>query len=66
MEEKKHFYFPDIFIPHENRIIEVKSTWTFNKKNDITMAKAKSCKEKGYCFELWVYDGKGGKQIITV
>ena len=64
MEEKKHFYFPDIYIPHENKIIEVKSTWTFKKKNDITMAKAKSCKEKGYCFELWVYDGKGGKQII--
>lgn len=66
MEEKKHFYFPDIYIPHENKIIEVKSTWTFNKKNDITMAKAKSCKDKGYCFELWVYDGKGGKQIISV
>jgi hypothetical protein len=66
IEEKKHFYFPDIYIPHENKIIEVKSTWTFNKKNDITMAKAKSCKEKGYCFELWIYDGKGGKQIITV
>ena len=64
MEEKKHFYFPDIYIPHENKIIEVKSTWTFNKKNDITMAKAKSCKEKGYCFELWIYDGKGGKQVI--
>jgi len=64
MEEKKHFYFPDIYIPHENKLIEVKSTWTFNKKNDITMAKAKSCKEKGYCFELWVYDGKGGKQVI--
>ena len=64
MEEKKHFYFPDIYIPHENKIIEVKSTWTLNKKNDITMAKAKSCKEKGYCFELWVYDGKGGKEVI--
>lgn len=66
INEKKHFYFPDIYIPHENKIIEVKSTWTFNKKNDITMAKANSCKEKGYCFELWIYDGKGGKHIITV
>jgi len=64
MEEKKHFYFPDIYIPHANKLIEVKSTWTFNKKNDITMAKAKSCKEKGYCFELWVYNGKGEKQVI--
>jgi len=66
MGENKHFYFPDIYIPDENKIIEVKSTWTFNKKKDITMMKANSCKEKGYCFELWIYDGKGGKQIITV
>ena len=61
---KKHFYFPDIWIPHENKLIEVKSTWTMKKKSEITMAKANSCRDKGYCFEIWVYDGKGGKNII--
>jgi len=62
--DKKHYYFPDIWIPHENKLIEVKSTWTMKKKSEITMAKANSCKDKGYCFEIWVYDGKGGKNII--
>ena len=28
MDNIKHRYYPDIFIPCENRIIEVKSTYT--------------------------------------
>ena len=64
INDKKHFYFPDIWIPHENRLIEVKSTWTMKMKPQIIMAKANSCRDKGYCFEIWVYDGKGGKLVI--
>jgi hypothetical protein len=64
INDKKHFYFPDIWIPHENKLIEVKSTWTIKMKPETIMAKANSCKDKGYCFEIWVYDGKGGKEII--
>lgn len=62
--EKHRVYFPDIFIPHENRIIEVKSTWTYAQKQDAIYQKANSCTKKGYLFEIWMYDGKKNKTII--
>lgn len=64
VEEKQKYYFPDIFIPHENKIIEVKSTWTYNCKEDNIKAKAEATKNQGYKYEIWIYDGKGGKEII--
>jgi hypothetical protein len=59
VEGKKRFYFPDIFLPHENKIIEVKSTWTYKCKADNVNQKAEACSEKGYVFEFWVYNAKG-------
>jgi hypothetical protein len=55
-EENKHYYFPDIFIPHLNKIIEVKSTWTYSLEVDKIKAKEKATKEKGYDYEYWVCD----------
>jgi hypothetical protein len=49
----------DIFIPKQNRIIEVKSTWTFQKPD--VLLKQKAGKELGYKYEIWVYDKKGNK-----
>ena len=66
IENKKKYYFPDIYIPHENKIIEIKSTWTYEKKKDITIAKSNSCKDKGYNFELWIYNQKKEKEIIKI
>jgi hypothetical protein len=31
---KKHRHYVDIFIPSQNKCIEVKSTWTAEKKKD--------------------------------
>jgi len=56
---KKRVYFPDIFIPHENKIIEVKSTWTFKCKADNIELKKKACLDGGYSYELWCYNAKG-------
>jgi hypothetical protein len=56
---KKRYYFPDIFLPHENKIIEVKSTWTYKCKADNVKQKADACRAKGYAFEFWVYNAKG-------
>jgi hypothetical protein len=56
---KKRYHFPDIFIPHENKIVEVKSTWTYKCKADNVLAKKNACEEQGYVYEIWVYDGKG-------
>ena len=63
-QEKNRVYFPDIFIPHENRIIEVKSTWTYTQKQDCIHEKANACVNAGYVFEIWMYDGKKNKTII--
>jgi hypothetical protein len=36
---KKHRHFVDIFIPSQNKCIEVKSTWTFKKQKEIVLLK---------------------------
>jgi hypothetical protein len=56
---KKHRHYVDIFIPSQNRCIEVKSTWTAIKKKDNIFLKQKAGKELGYQYEIWIYDGKG-------
>jgi hypothetical protein len=56
-EERDHH--PDIFIPSQNKFIEVKSTWTFQKPD--VLLKQHAAKELGYKYEIWVYDKKGNK-----
>ena len=56
---KKHRHYVDIFIPSQNRCIEVKSTWTAEKKKDCIFLKQNAAKELGYNYEICVYDGKG-------
>jgi hypothetical protein len=63
-EDKNSMYFPDIFIPIEKKIIEVKSDWTFMMQFEKNLAKAKQCKKEGYLFEFWIYDKKFNKKII--
>jgi len=63
---KIHRYYCDIYIKSENRIIEVKSTWTYNKDLHINNLKADTCKVKGYCFEFWIFDNKMNCKIIKI
>jgi hypothetical protein len=56
---KKHRHYVDIFIPSQNKCIEVKSTWTAEKKKDCIFLKQNAAKELGYNYEIWVYDRKG-------
>ena len=56
---KKHRYFVDIFIPSQNRCIEVKSTWTLEIKEDIVFIKQQAVKDAGLTCEIWVYNRKG-------
>jgi hypothetical protein len=58
---KKHRHYVDIFIPNKNKCIEVKSTWTFKKKNNNIFEKQKAAKELGYNYEIWIYDKNGNK-----
>jgi hypothetical protein len=58
-EGKEHNHFPDIFIPSQNKCIEIKSTWTAEKKKDNIFLKQNAGKQLGYTYEIWVYNGKG-------
>jgi hypothetical protein len=55
----KRRYFVDCFIKSQNRCIEVKSTWTAEKKQDIIYLKQQALKDAGYLCEIWIYDSKG-------
>jgi hypothetical protein len=57
-EGKQHNHFPDIFIPSQNKCIEVKSTWTAEKKKDNIFLKQNAGKQFGYNYEIWVYNRK--------
>jgi hypothetical protein len=56
---KKRRHFVDIFIPNQNRCIEVKSTWTAHINNHTIFLKQLAAKALGYNYEIWVYNDKG-------
>lgn len=58
-DKKNHKYFPDIFIKSENKIIEVKSFWTYQIDIPRIEQKQKSVKNCGYECEIWIMDNKG-------
>jgi len=62
-EDKKHKYYPDIFLPEVNTIIEVKSTYYFEKDMPKNICKAKEV-SKTFIFLVYVYTGR--KDIKTV
>ena len=53
-----------IFIPNQNRCIEVKSTWTAKVNENTIFIKQTAGKSLGYQYEIWVYDHKGVKVEI--
>ena len=60
---KKSRYLPDIYIISENKIVEVKSTWTYKSKKDNIFLKRQSCLNYGFNFEFMVFNGK--KHLLT-
>jgi cell pole-organizing protein PopZ len=66
-DNKWHYYHPDIIIPAENRIIEVKSSWTFSGRNEWVsknFAKKKRCIDLGYTFEFWILTSSGEITVL--
>ena len=63
---KKHRYHKggDIPLLKENKLIEVKSPYTFYKNFYVNLLKSQCVLEKGYDFEFWVYDNKKELSII--
>lgn len=58
---KKHRHYVDIFIPSQNKCIEVKSEWTYKEQFGSVMLKTNAAKDLGYSYEIWIYDNKGLK-----
>jgi len=54
-----HKYYPDIYIPKEHQIIEVKSRWTLEYNRNLNIRKQKMCLEKGFQFSFMIYNQKG-------
>lgn len=52
---KDKIYFPDIYIPHINHIIEVKSQWTMKKEYEQNIAKRDACIKAGYLFDFLIF-----------
>jgi hypothetical protein len=58
---KKRRHFVDIYIPSQNRCIEVKSTWTAKLHDGNIILKQNAAKELGYNYEIWIYNKEGIK-----
>jgi hypothetical protein len=58
INNKKRRHYVDIYIPSQNRCIEVKSTWTNQSKNNV-LEKQKAAKDLGYTYEIWIFDKEG-------
>jgi hypothetical protein len=67
--EKKVFrrYYPDIYLPKNNIILEVKSQYTYDMQKETNIAKFKEVMKAGYTMELHIYndDGKLIKKCIN-
>jgi len=58
LKNKKSRYYPDIYIPKDNLIIEVKSRWTYSGKPEwleSNLLKQKACLDAGYNFKFMIY-----------
>lgn len=59
IHDVKHVYYPDIYIPIHNKIIEVKSEWTCQLKRSYVEEKAEATARAGYVCEVWIYNSTG-------
>ena len=55
--------YPDIYLISDNKIIEVKSEYTYKSAYSINIRKKQACLDLKISFEFWVYDSKGEKTI---
>lgn len=60
----QHRYFPDIYIISENKIVEVKSTWTYAKYKNINILKKNACLSRSINFEFIIFE-RGMRKIIA-
>jgi len=57
-------YIPDIYVKSLNKIIEVKSKWTYDLEKEKNRLKKESCEKIGLNFEFWIINKKGDILVI--
>jgi hypothetical protein len=62
--EKKSRYYPDIYVKKENKIVEVKSLWIYNKHLSRNLSKKEECQNQNYKFEFWIFDRNKNLTIL--
>jgi hypothetical protein len=55
LKDKEHRYYPDIWIKSINKIIEVKSCYTYRKELIKNINKALATRKLKFDFECWIY-----------
>lgn len=55
-------YYPDVLLP--TKLIEVKSTYTYNRDPENNERKFKECVVQGFDIELWMFNGK--KELMWI
>jgi hypothetical protein len=60
-EGKNKKYYPDIYIQKDNKIIEVKSLWTYTNNLNKNLAKERAVLNLGYDFEFYIMDKNGNR-----
>jgi hypothetical protein len=60
---KRHRYYPDIYIKTLNKIIEVKSDYTYQVDLTINMLKHKCSNDAGFIHEFYVYKRSGTRVL---
>lgn len=61
--QQRRFY-PDIYISSQHRIVEVKSTYTYDRHRARNIAKHSAAIAAGYVCEFWVFDGSGNLDVL--
>lgn len=58
---KTHSYYPDFYIKSINTIIEVKSTWTYEKWRERNELKKQACEDLGFNFKFIILENANNK-----
>lgn len=61
---KKCRYYMDLYIKNINKIVEVKSDWTYKIHKNRNIAKKEECIRRGFDFEFWVFNNKKELTIL--
>lgn len=74
VDHRRHYlkYYPDIYIPKENKIIEVKGRWWWDGNGDIkyinrlknNLKKRDAVIQQGYTYEVWLFETRKNFKIL--